>query len=78
MRADIVVGAVLPDYELTEHTGKHLKAFGAAGARSHDLGAHPGRILLKGSAAGRGSGPTSPRDGKLWAQSGQGPESASL
>jgi peroxiredoxin len=25
MRADIVVGAVFPDYELTDHTGKHRK-----------------------------------------------------
>ena len=25
MRADIVAGAVFPDYELTDHTGKHRK-----------------------------------------------------
>src|SRR6202021_3262496 len=25
MRADIVTGAVFPDYELTDHTGKHRK-----------------------------------------------------
>jgi len=25
MREDIVVGAVFPDYELTDHTGKHRK-----------------------------------------------------
>ena len=25
MREDIVVGAVFPDYELTDHTGKHCK-----------------------------------------------------
>jgi peroxiredoxin len=25
MRADIVPGAVFPDYELTDHTGKHRK-----------------------------------------------------
>ena len=25
MRADIVGGAVFPDYELTDHTGKHRK-----------------------------------------------------
>jgi peroxiredoxin len=25
MRADIVVGALFPDYELTDHTGKHRK-----------------------------------------------------
>ena len=25
MRADIVVGAVFPDYELSDHTGKHRK-----------------------------------------------------
>jgi hypothetical protein len=25
MRVDIVAGAVFPDYELTDHTGKHRK-----------------------------------------------------
>jgi peroxiredoxin len=25
MRGDVVVGAVFPDYELTDHTGKHRK-----------------------------------------------------
>ena len=25
MREDIVAGAVFPDYELTDHTGKHRK-----------------------------------------------------
>ena len=25
MRADIVPGAVIPDYELTDHTGEHRK-----------------------------------------------------
>jgi hypothetical protein len=25
MRADIVAGAAFPDYELTDHTGKHRK-----------------------------------------------------
>ena len=25
MRADIVAGALFPDYELTDHTGKHRK-----------------------------------------------------
>jgi len=25
MRTDIVAGAVFPDYELTDHTGKHRK-----------------------------------------------------
>lgn len=25
MRADILAGAVFPDYELTDHTGKHRK-----------------------------------------------------
>jgi hypothetical protein len=25
MRADIAVGATFPDYELTDHTGKHRK-----------------------------------------------------
>jgi len=25
MRTDIVAGAIFPDYELTDHTGKHRK-----------------------------------------------------
>jgi len=36
MTADIVAGAVSPDYELTDHTGKRRKLFGSTGARSHD------------------------------------------
>ena len=31
MRADIVAGAVFPDYELTDHTGKHRKLSGLQG-----------------------------------------------
>ena len=45
MRADIAAGAVFPDYELTDHTGKHRKLSDPAGARSHDPGTQPGRIL---------------------------------
>lgn len=47
MRVDIVAGAVFPDYELTDHTGKHRQAFGYTGARSHGPDAQPGRILPK-------------------------------
>ena len=39
MKADIVVGAVFPDYELTDHTGKRRKLSDLQGARSHDPGA---------------------------------------
>ena len=39
MRADIVGGAVFPDYELTDHTGKHRK-------RSDLLGPHPMILVL--------------------------------
>jgi peroxiredoxin len=39
MRADIVPGAVFPDYELTDHTGKHRKL-------SHLQGADPMILVL--------------------------------
>jgi len=39
MRADIVAGAVFPDYELTDHTGERRKLSDLQGARSHDPGA---------------------------------------
>jgi hypothetical protein len=39
MRADIVGGAVFPDYELTDHTGKHRK-------RSHLQGPDPVILVL--------------------------------
>jgi peroxiredoxin len=32
MRADIVTGAVFPDYELTDHTGKHRRLSELQGA----------------------------------------------
>jgi peroxiredoxin len=35
MRAEIVAGAVFPDYELTDHNGKHRKLSDLQG-RSHD------------------------------------------
>ena len=37
MRADIVVGAVFPDYELTDHTGKHRKLSNLQGPGSAPL-----------------------------------------
>ncbi len=61
MRADIVVGAVFPDYELTDHTGKRRKPSDLQGP--DDPGAQPRRVLPKGSSPGRESGPTSPRNG---------------
>ena len=63
MRADIVAGAVFPDYELTDHAGKTSQALGSARARSDDSGAEPRRLLPEGSPAGGGTGPTSSRNG---------------
>ena len=54
MRADIVAGAVLPDYELTDHTGKRRKLSDLQGPDPMVL-VQPGRILPGGSAPGRGS-----------------------
>jgi hypothetical protein len=50
MRADIVAGALFPDYELTDHTGKRRKLSDLQG---------PDPMILVLSRAG----PTSPRDG---------------
>jgi hypothetical protein len=63
MRADIAAGAVFPDYELTDHAGKRRKLSDLQGPDPMVLVLSPGRILPEGSAPGRGSGPTSSRDG---------------
>lgn len=63
MRDDIVAGAVLPDYELTDHMGQRRKLWELQGADPMIPGAQPEGLLPEGSAPGRGSGPTSPRDG---------------
>ena len=76
MRADIVAGTVFPDYELTDHTGERRKLSDLSGARSHGPGAQSGRILPEGSAPGRESGPTSPRDGSRLGAAPRHPRSA--
>ena len=63
MRANIVAGAVFPDYELTDHTGKRRKLSDLQGADPMILVLSRGRILPEGPAPGPGTGPTSPRDG---------------
>ena len=63
MRSDIVAGAVFPDYELTDHTGKHRKLSDLQGPDPMILVLSRGGILPKGSAPGGGTCPTSPRDG---------------
>ena len=62
MRADIVAGAVFPDYELTGHTGKRRKLSDLQGPDPMILVLSRGG-LPEGSAPGRGPSPTSPRDG---------------
>jgi peroxiredoxin len=47
MRADIVPGAVFPDYELTDHTGKHRKLSDLQGADPMILVLSPGGFCPK-------------------------------
>ena len=53
MRADIVPGAVFPDYELSDHRGDAPHALGVAGSRSAGAGALPRRLLSKRREATR-------------------------
>jgi len=46
MRADIVAGAVFPDYELTDHTG-NTASFQTCRGQIHDPGAQPGGYCPK-------------------------------
>ena len=63
MRANIVAGAVFPDYDLTDHTGERRKLSELQGPDPMILVLSRGGILPQGSAPGRRSGPTLPRDG---------------
>src|SRR5260221_9410591 len=47
MRADIVAGALFPDYEPTDHAGKRRKLSDLQGPRSHDPCAYPGGFCPK-------------------------------
>jgi hypothetical protein len=60
MSADIVAGALFPDYELTDHTGKRRKLSDLQGPDPMILVLSRGGYCPKGPAPGRGSGPTSP------------------
>ena len=62
MRADIVAGAIFPDYELTDHTGKRRKLSDLQGPDPLILVLSRGGYCPK-DRPGRGSGSTSPRDG---------------
>jgi hypothetical protein len=64
MRADILAGAVFPDYELTDQTGKHRKLSDLQGPdpvrrrrRSLDLFIRSGAKSSKGSGHRRVHGP---------------------
>jgi hypothetical protein len=63
MRADIVAGAVFPDYELTDHAGKRRKLSDLQGPDPMILVLSRGGFCPKDRRQGRGSGATSPRDG---------------
>ena len=52
MRSDMVPGAVFPDYELTDHTGKHRKLSELQGQNPMVLVLSRGGILPQGSPAG--------------------------
>jgi hypothetical protein len=62
MRADIVDGAVSPDYELTDHTGERRKLSDLQGPDPMIL-VHSRGGFCPRDQPGRGSGPTLPRDG---------------
>jgi peroxiredoxin len=59
MRADIAVGAVFPDYELTDHTGKHRKLSDLQGPDPMILVLSRGGFCPKDRRPGRRLGPTS-------------------
>ena len=63
MREDIVAGAVFPDYELTDHTGKRRELSELQGPDPMILVLSRGGYCPKDLAPGRGPSPTSPRDG---------------
>ena len=63
MRANIVAGAVFPDYALTDHTGKHRKLSDLQGPDPKILVLSRGGFCPRDHAPGRRSGPTLPRDG---------------
>jgi len=63
MRADIEAGAVLPDYELTDHTGKRRKLSDLQGPDPMILVLSRGAYCPKDRRQAEGSGSTSPRDG---------------
>jgi hypothetical protein len=63
MRADIVAGAVFPDYELTDHAGKRRELSDLQGPDPMILVLSRGGLLSEGFATGSGSGPTASRDG---------------
>jgi hypothetical protein len=62
MRADIVPGAVFPDYELPDQIGT-TQALGAPGFRSDDPGAEPRRLLTEGPPPGGGARAALSRNG---------------
>ena len=63
LRADIVPGAVLPDYELYGPHRETTEAFRAAGTASDGSGLEPRRFLSQGPAPGGGPRPTASRVG---------------
>jgi len=63
MRADIVAGAVFPDYELTDHTGEHRKLSDLQGPDPTILVLSRGGFCPRDIRQAEGLVPTIPRDG---------------
>jgi hypothetical protein len=62
MRSDMTQGAAFPDYELSDHTGKHRKLSELQGEDPMVV-VRPRRLLSKGSSSGRGVAAAPSRDG---------------